>query len=201
MIPLLIGLGNPGPKYALTRHNAGFLFLDLWATACQDREAGWSGRPTAYKERFQGLVAEVHDLRLGELDLDQAVLFKPQAFMNRSGAPVKAVAAHYGIPASDWLVLHDEIDLPFMDIRLKEGGGHRGHNGLRDIMAVSGSGDFARIRIGVGRPDDDGVADYVLSPFPREEQTRFPEASALVNRLAAQWIEKKTSKNTSHNRS
>lgn len=194
MIPLLIGLGNPGSKYALTRHNAGFLFLDRWAEACQNREGGWSGRPTSYREKFQGLVAEVHELRLGELELNQAVLFKPQAFMNRSGAPVKAVAAHYGIPVTNWLVLHDEIDLPFLDIRLKEGGGHRGHNGLRDIMAVCGTGEFARIRIGVGRPDDDAVADYVLSAFPREDQSRFPEASVAVNRLAAQWMEKKRSK-------
>lgn len=205
MILLLVGLGNPGPKYERTRHNAGFLFLDRWAEACAREENGWSARlpgslPSgsfAWKERFNGLVLEARDLSFGDVGAEMAVLFKPLSFMNRSGGPVKAVSAHYGIPPAQWLVLHDEIDLPYLDVRLKEGGGHRGHNGLRDILAHCGTGDFARIRIGVGRPDDDSVADYVLSPFGREEQSRFDEVSGMVNRLAGEWLQKKRSKSPS----
>jgi PTH1 family peptidyl-tRNA hydrolase len=191
LIPLLVGLGNPGPKYARTRHNAGFLFLDQFADACEAKRDGLSGRLSPWKEKFGGMAAELRDFRSDNIEIEMIVLFKPLSFMNLSGRPVKAVADHYRCPASSWLILHDEIDLPFADIRPKEGGGHRGHNGLRDIMAICGTGDFSRLRIGVGRPDNGSVADYVLSPFAKEELASFVEVSAIVNRLVREWLLRK----------
>lgn len=191
MTLLIVGLGNPGPKYSHTRHNAGFLFLDMFAEDVQAGSHGMSGTVGPFREKFGGLVAELRDFSSGDRNIELITLFKPLSYINCSGRPVKQVADHYRIPARNWLVLHDEIDLPFLDIRLKEGGGHRGHNGLRDIMSVNGTGDFARIRIGVDRPADGAVAEYVLSPFSKQEKDRFPEASSIVNRLVSEWLRKK----------
>jgi PTH1 family peptidyl-tRNA hydrolase len=192
LTPLIVGLGNPGPKYAQTRHNAGFLFLDFFADSVVERRDGMKGRLSSYKEKFGGLVAELRDFSYNGAEIDLAILFKPLSFMNLSGRPVRQVAEHYRSAPSHWLVLHDEIDLPFLDIRLKEGGGHRGHNGLRDIMAVAGTGDFSRIRIGVDRPAAGSVADYVLSPFSKEEMEKFSGAGTIVNRLVSEWLIQKS---------
>lgn len=191
MTPLLVGLGNPGPKYSKTRHNAGFLFLDYFAECAAEKRDGMSGRLSPFKEKFGGLVAELRDFSYNGTEVELIALFKPLSFMNLSGRPVKQAADHYKVPPAKWLVLHDEIDLPFLDIRIKEGGGHRGHNGLRDIMAVNGTGDFTRVRIGVDRPVDGSVADYVLAPFSKEEQARFTEAGTIVNRLVSEWLLRK----------
>ena len=202
MTLLLVGLGNPGSKYRQTRHNAGFLFLDSFIDAVLRGDAGGVSAPAhrvAWTEKFGGAFAEL-SVQISATDTSNQphhtatlIAFKPLLFMNVSGRPVLQVSSHFKIPMSNWLVLHDEIDLPFSDIRLKEGGGHRGHNGLRDIMAHSGGGSFDRIRIGVGRPfdSDDSVADYVLSPFSKSEQSEFEKASKTVNSLVSQWLIKK----------
>jgi len=155
---LLAGLGNPGPRYAETRHNAGF-----WLAEAAARKLGLQWR---FEKRFHGHLAE------GPWRGEKVRLLAPDTFMNHSGRAVAAVAAFFKIPAARILVAHDEIDLPPGDIRLKVGGGHGGHNGLRDIIGHLGSRDFLRLRIGVGHPGtSDDVVDYVLHRPGRAEQT------------------------------
>jgi PTH1 family peptidyl-tRNA hydrolase len=151
---LLVGLGNPGPKYQWTRHNAGFMVLDRLAEII---------RIPVDRTKFGGLSGEGawHGARL--------VLLKPQTFMNISGRAVAEASRFYKIPTTDIIVVHDELDLPFGQLRLKEGGGHGGHNGLRSIIDELGSADFLRLRIGIGRPDKGSAEKYVLAPFPAEE--------------------------------
>ena len=150
MIKLIVGLGNPGSNYELTRHNAGFLFLDRLA---QDFSCMWSK-----SVQFQGLIAEC---RIG---LNKVFLLKPQTFMNRSGQSVGQMVRYYKLMPEELLVVHDELDFPPGVLRLKKNGGHGGHNGLRDIIAHLGSTDFFRLRIGINRPSSKSiVADYVLS--------------------------------------
>ena len=149
-IKLIVGLGNPGPDYQQTRHNAGFWFVDLIA-----RQYGGTLK---VESRFHGQVcrvtAEGHDLRL----------LKPATFMNRSGQAVTAVAHYFKITPEEILVAHDELDIPCGDCRLKKGGGHGGHNGLRDIMNTLGTRDFYRLRIGIDHPGDTNkVVNYVLN--------------------------------------
>lgn len=149
-IRLLVGLGNPGKDYRHTRHNAGFLAVDRIAETfaiAMDRR------------RFdvimgRGLVAG-RDL----------ILAKPQSYMNRSGPPVLRLAAYFKILCEEMLVVHDDIDLAFGRIKIKEKGGHGGHNGLRSLMDAFGGGDFARVRIGIGRSDAFTVTDHVLGRF------------------------------------
>ncbi|MCG2634172.1 MAG: aminoacyl-tRNA hydrolase [Gammaproteobacteria bacterium] len=148
-VQLLVGLGNPGPQYAGTRHNAGFALLD--------DIAGLGAAVTRFEARFHGDVARVN------LAGEQAWLLKPMSFMNRSGESVAALATYYRIEPESILVLHDELDLPTGQIRLKRGGGHGGHNGLRDIISHLGSAGFLRLRIGIDRPPAGGdVTGYVL---------------------------------------
>lgn len=150
-IKLVVGLGNPGSEYTHTRHNAGYWFVDMLA-----REFG-SGFKS--ENRFLGQVCSVAVVDLA------CRLLKPTTFMNRSGQSVAALCAYFRIDPSEILVAHDELDLPAGGIRLRQGGGgHAGHNGLRDIMSALGSRDFARLRIGIGRPEDQRrVVDYVLT--------------------------------------
>ena len=154
---LIVGLGNPGPKYTWTRHNAGFMVLDRLAQL-----AGVS----VTKKNFSGLYGEGN--WLGE----RLLLLKPQTFMNLSGRSAAAALRFHKLTLSDLIVIHDDIDIPFGQVRLKEGGGHGGHNGLRSLMQDLG-GAFVRLRIGVGRPAHGDAADYVLAPFSREEQLLF----------------------------
>ena len=161
---LLVGLGNPGPTYASHRHNAGYLVVEELA-----RRAG---------VRFTGagqLRAEVAQTRLtatGGLggvgaEAEQLVLLKPRTFMNESGAAVGKALAYYRIPPERLVVIHDEIDIEFGQLRLKFGGGDNGHNGLKSIRRSLGTGDYFRARFGVGRPPGrQDPADYVLSNFP-----------------------------------
>jgi peptidyl-tRNA hydrolase, PTH1 family len=155
-VKLIVGLGNPGAEYQRTRHNAGFWYVDALARAAG---AGWR------RERAQ--QCELAEARIGDAEVR---LMKPTTFMNRSGAAVQAIAAFYRIAPAEMLVVHDEIDLPPGVVRLKFGGGHGGHNGVRDVIACSGA-DFWRIRIGVGHPGDkDQVVDAVLSRASADEQ-------------------------------
>lgn len=151
-IEVIAGLGNPGAEYRETRHNAGFWLLDEFA-----RRVGVEFRS---ERRFQAETARA------ELDGHPCHLLKPMTFMNRSGQAVAALARYYRIPVERILVVHDEIDLPPGAARFKRGGGHGGHNGLRDIIEVfGGATDFLRLRLGVGRPGSSSeVVNYVLHP-------------------------------------
>lgn len=160
-IKLIVGLGNPGPDYTRTRHNAGFWLADEIADDLRctfSVEKSFSG--SVAKARFEG---------------EQIYLAKPQTFMNRSGQCVGALARFYKISAEEILVLHDELDLMPGQVKVKQGGGHAGHNGLRDIQSVLGSANFWRLRLGIGHPRSlklaQEVADFVLHPPRREDQS------------------------------
>jgi len=148
-----VGLGNPGPRYANTRHNVGFLVLEELG-----RRLG-VGRPT---KRFGGLLA------FGELGGRRVALLWPQTFMNEAGRAVSPARGALKVPLERLCVVHDELDLPFGEIRVKFGGGLAGHNGLKSVAVHLGSREFWRLRVGIGRPpttDPEIVSRYVLSPF------------------------------------
>ena len=148
-IQLIVGLGNPGTEYEPTRHNAGFWFVDQLAARCQQSFRGES--------RFHSEVARCL------IGGNECRLQKPLTFMNRSGQAVRALTQFFKIPVDSVLVVHDELDLPAGNVKLKKGGGHGGHNGLRDLIAQLGSKDFHRLRIGIGHPGHkDQVVGYVL---------------------------------------
>ena len=160
-IKLIVGLGNPGPDYERTRHNAGFWFAEDVA-----HDIGGS---FASEKKFFGQIAR------GSGSLGEVRALKPQTFMNLSGQSVAAVAKFYDIAPDAILVAHDELDLDAGEIKLKFGGGHAGHNGLRDIQAKLGTGDYWRLRIGIGHSRDSAnaqqpVADWVLNRPRRDEQ-------------------------------
>ncbi len=166
---LIVGLGNPGPDYSETRHNAGFWFCERLA-----RELGVS---FTRESRYHGSVANARDAGVW--------LLMPQTFMNRSGQSVQALAHFYRIAPAEMLVVHDELDIPSGQLRLKFGGGLGGHNGLKDITAHLGTQDYWRLRIGIGHPGDrNAVIDYVLKPPRREEAT---EIDAAIDRALLAW--------------
>lgn len=163
---LFVGLGNPGPKYAGNRHNVGFMALD--------RIAADHGFP-AFRPRFQGQVSE------GRLGSERVVLLKPDTFMNLSGQSVGEAMRYLRLDPAEVVVFHDELDLVPFKVRLKEGGGHAGHNGLRSLHAHIGEG-YRRVRIGIGHPGHkDRVAAYVLTDFAKAEQ---PGLDDLLSGLA-----------------
>jgi PTH1 family peptidyl-tRNA hydrolase len=160
-LKLIVGLGNPGAEYARTRHNAGFWLLDELA-----RRHGGRFRAEGKHQ------AELARVRIGA---DEVWLVKPMSFMNRSGGPVSSVLGFYKLTAAEMLVAHDEIDLPSGTVRLKQAGGHGGHNGLRDIIAAQGD-NFWRLRIGVGHPGvKHEVVDFVLTRAGADEQRIIDE--------------------------
>ena len=162
-IRLIVGLGNPGREYAEHRHNAGFWWVERIASA-----RGVTLNPD---KKFYGLAARAH------LAGHEVWLLEPQTYMNRSGQAVGALASFYKITPEEILVVHDELDLPPGEAKLKKGGGHGGHNGLRDIIAHLGGADFWRLRLGIGHPGDKSqVADFVLHPPRREEQGLIEDA-------------------------
>ena len=165
-IILIAGLGNPGAKYKNNRHNAGFMALDALASHFGVNFSSTKGE--AQTARIQKEASSENGTR------NEILLMKPQAFMNLSGKPIAQAVKLYNIPPAKILILHDEIELPFSDVRLKIGGGHKGHNGLRDIISRCGFADFHRLRIGVGRPEHDDVAGYVLSDFTPNEKDELP---------------------------
>lgn len=165
---LIVGLGNPGPEYAATRHNIGFLVVDELA-----RRMGGS------LAKHRRATAEVLE---GRLQGEPTVLVRSRTYMNTSGGPVKALVGFYKVPLDHLIVIHDDLDLPLGTLRLKAGGGHGGHNGLRSIASAMGSPDFIRVRCGIGRPPGrQDPADYVLRPFGSKERV---EAELLVQRAA-----------------
>lgn len=159
---LVAGLGNPGPGYAAHRHNVGQMALAELA----DRLGA------SFKSHKANATVAEGRLSPGGPKL---VLAKPNTFMNVSGGPVAALLRFYSLDASHLIVLHDELDIPFDTVRLKTGGGHGGHNGIRDIAAAIGTPDFARVRIGIGRPPGrQDAADFVLTPFTKAEREVLP---------------------------
>lgn len=160
---LIVGLGNPGKKYLLTRHNIGFLAVDRFAKSL--------GVPEPTREERKALVSK---FRLGE---EEIVLAKPQTFMNLSGESVQALIQFYKVELDHLIVLHDEVDLPFAQMKIQKERGHGGHNGVRDIHAKLGGNNYARIRLGVGRPPHPAmqVADFVLQNFNDSEMAELPD--------------------------
>ena len=164
-IGLVVGLGNPGPDYEPTRHNAGFWFVDAVAAG--------AGGHFKREAKFQGEVCKVR------VDGRELWLLKPTTYMNHSGRAVAALARYYKVPVGSILVAHDELDLEPGQVKLKEGGGHAGHNGLRDMIACLGGSDFLRLRIGIGHPGNAAqVTPYVLHRPGREERDRIDDAIA-----------------------
>ncbi len=162
-ISLIVGLGNPGPEYASTRHNVGFWLADAVAARF--------GQVFKVEGRFHG---ELCRLSVRGADLR---LLKPSTYMNHSGRSVAAVARYFEIPPERILVAHDELDLPVGSVRLKQGGGHAGHNGLRDTINLLGTRDFWRLRIGIDHPGDRSlVTGYVLGRPSREDALRIEDA-------------------------
>jgi PTH1 family peptidyl-tRNA hydrolase len=164
---LVVGLGNPGPSYAKNRHNAGFMVLDVLAA-----RAG--GRFKSHRARA--------DVLEGRLAGARAVLAKPRSFMNESGGPVKGLRDFYKVPVERVVVVHDELDIPFGAVRLKQGGGDNGHNGLRSITRSLGVKEYPRVRFGVGRPPGRmDAAAFVLKDFSAAERK---ELDFVVDRAA-----------------
>ena len=155
---LFVGLGNPGENYCKNRHNIGFMAID----AIVNRYGG-----SSWRQKFQGLATEV------TLNREKLIFLKPSTFMNLSGQSVSEASRFYKLPSSEICVFHDELDLPFMKIKTKIGGGHAGHNGLRSIQQHLGP-DYFRVRIGVGHPGDKAkVASYVLNNFPKNNEAEL----------------------------
>lgn len=184
---IVVGLGNPGPQYATTRHNVGAMVADLLA----ERVGG----------RFAGHKRGRADVVEGRLAGERVVLAKPRSYMNESGGPVSALLAFYKTAPGRLVVLHDELDIPFAAIRLKLGGGVNGHNGLKSVRQSIGTADFLRERIGIGRPPGrQDPADFVLRPFSGAERGELPllleRAADAVELLLEQGLER--AQNTVH---
>lgn len=158
---LVVGLGNPGPQYATTRHNVGFMVADLLAARI--------GAPFKVHKKSGAEIVT------GQLGGRSVVLAKPRTYMNESGRQVGPLAKFYSLPPGDVIVLHDELDIDFGRIRLKLGGGEGGHNGLRSVANALGTKDFQRVRIGIGRPPGrKEPAAFVLEPFNANERDEVP---------------------------
>ena len=163
---VVVGLGNPGPRYEATRHNVGQMVVDELAARRSE---------TFRAHKANARVAETW-LRPGG---DKLVLVKPNSFMNVSGGPVAGVAGFYGVPPERVVVVHDELDIPFDSLTLTGGGGHGGHNGVRDVAKARGTADFPRVRGGIGRPPGrQDPADWVLDPFSASDRKTLPNLIA-----------------------
>ena len=183
---LVVGLGNPGEKYAGHRHNLGYLVVDELADRMgSPLRAHKSGR------------AEVVEGRLGPpgVPAPRVVLARPRSYMNEIGGPVKALASFYKVPPDRIIAIHDELDLPFGTLRAKLGGGDNGHNGLKSMRSSFGTGDFYRVRSGVGRPSGrQDVADFLLSNYSSTERKELPlqvvTAADAVESLVSEGLER-----------
>jgi PTH1 family peptidyl-tRNA hydrolase len=163
---LVAGLGNPGDRYAGTRHNAGQMVVDHLARELDGPGAAFKGH------RGQSLVLETRMPPEGGVPGPRVVLVKPTTYMNVSGGPVTAAVTYFGVDLDHVVVVHDELDIDLGSIKVKRGGGEGGHNGLRSVTASLGSPDYVRVRVGIGRPPGRmDPADYVLKPFPASART------------------------------
>jgi PTH1 family peptidyl-tRNA hydrolase len=179
---LVVGLGNPGPSYAGNRHNVGAMVLDELAARAGVKLSPGKGK------RARTLIGE------GRLAGRRVVLARPTAYMNESGGPVRGLLDYHSIPPTDLVVLHDELDIPFASVRLKRGGGEGGHNGLRSISRSTGTRDYLRVRIGIGRPPGrQDPADFVLRDFSATERKELDllvaEAADATEELLARGLE------------
>ncbi len=182
---LVVGLGNPGPTYAGTRHNVGYLVADELARRLG---SGWRAHKTGRADAIEG--------RLGTpgSSAPRIVLARPRCFMNDSGGPVKALATFYKVPVERIIAIHDELDIDFGTLRTKFGGGDNGHNGLKSMRSSLGTGDFYRVRAGIGRPPGrQSPADFVLSNYTTAERKELPlqvdEAADAVESLVTDGLE------------
>jgi PTH1 family peptidyl-tRNA hydrolase len=183
---LVVGLGNPGPKYAGNRHNVGFMVLDLLAERVGARFKAHKGRADVVEGRLAGR---------------RVLLAKPMSFMNVSGGPVASLRDFFKVPVERIVVVHDELDIPFATLRLKRGGGDNGHNGLRSLSQSLGSKDYLRVRWGIGRPPGrQDPADFVLKDFSAAERKELPfhvdRAADAVEALLSGTLE--SAQNTYH---
>ena len=174
---LLVGLGNPGDEYELTRHNAGFLALDAFVEANAEMEP-WISK--------KSLKSEISTGRIGET---RVIAIKPTTFMNLSGEAVQAVASFYKIPLDTILVIHDELDVDFGNIRLRQGGSSAGHNGIKSVTQHIGEG-YGRVRIGIGpkKPARMPSESFVLQDFSDQEQEQLPNMTREVNAVLSEYI-------------
>lgn len=174
-ISLIVGLGNPGKDYEKTRHNIGFMVLDEVARSCSI---------SLEKSKFEGLLGK------GRLFGRQIMLLKPSTFMNRSGNSVSRVLDYFGLDSANMLVIYDDLDLEFGKIRIKEKGGHGGHNGMRSIISSVGRNEFPRMRIGIGRPSGDkDVTAHVLGGFSNEEKKTLDDLVSLAKDAVMATVE------------
>ncbi|HEV3171880.1 MAG TPA: aminoacyl-tRNA hydrolase [Actinocrinis sp.] len=177
---LVVGLGNPGPGYAATRHNAGFMVADLLAERMGGRFKAHRGQADVVEGRIAGT---------------RVVLAKPKSYMNLSGGPTAAISGFFKVPVERIMVVHDELDLPFGALRLKRGGGDNGHNGLKSITKSLGTQEYLRVRFGIGRPPGrQDPADFVLKAFSSTEAKELPfhvdRAADAVEALLTEPLEK-----------
>lgn len=175
MDSLVVGLGNPGREYENTRHNIGWLAIDKLPFA---RDLSW-------REKFKGLYAQ-RSLASG----DKAVFLKPHTYMNLSGESARPCADFFKIPATQMLVVQDELDLPFGTLAFKKGGGLAGHNGLKSLAKHFGTQDFVRLRLGIGRPPHGDVSNWVLSGFAGDDGARIDDFLALASQAIELYIDK-----------
>ena len=168
---LIVGLGNPGNKYTMTRHNLGFMLLDKFAADASPN-----------KKKFKALYTEI--TRYGK----KIILLKPQTFMNSSGEAVRAAMDFYKISALDLLILSDDLDQNFGAVRFREKGSSGGHNGLKSIIEQIGHENFARVKMGIGKSDNMQTQDYVLGKFSAEEQKQLPEILDKGLELVERWL-------------
>ncbi len=183
---LIVGLGNPGKEYEKTRHNAGFLALDELIGQIQDLrfkiQDGFK-----YEDKFDA------EMMGGEIKGEKVIFVKPQTFMNNSGEAVKKIADFYKISPSDIIIIHDDLDIPFGEVKVKTGGSSAGHNGVQSVIDHLGTEAFRRVKIGIGRPTEGISADkYVLQPFSGEEQAELVailgEASKQISKSANKLV-------------
>ena len=179
---LVVGLGNPGPSYAGNRHNVGAMVLDELAARAGVKLSPGKGK------RARTLIGE------GRLAGRRVVLARPTSYMNESGGPVRGLLDYHSIPPTDLVVLHDELDIPFAGVRLKRGGGEGGHNGLRSISRATGTRDYLRVRVGIGRPPGrQDPADFVLKDFSATERKELDllvaEAADATEELLVRGLE------------
>ena len=180
---LVVGLGNPGPAYAATRHNVGFMVVDLLAERMSSRFKAHKGRADVVEGRLVGVPV---------------VLAKPKCYMNESGGPVASIRDFFKVPVERIVVIHDDLDLPYGTLRLKRGGGDGGHNGLRSVTSALGSREYLRVRLGIGRPPGRmDPADYVLRAVRRGRGRELPfhvdrAADAVEALLRTAWSARRT---------
>jgi PTH1 family peptidyl-tRNA hydrolase len=173
-VKLVVGLGNPGMRYRFNRHNAGFLVVDQLALQ--------------HRISISQTIFDVH-IGKGKIAGNAVLLAKPQTFMNLSGSAVRKLTDYYRIELEDVIIVHDDLDLPFLTIRLKAGGGHGGHKGLISIIDHLGAADFLRVRLGIGRPERKSMVEgYVLSPFSEEEMTSLPRLIRMAGEIVEDVI-------------